>query len=124
MKHSNMKRPPFYRVIWLQLAVTCAVAAISYTVGKVHALSALLGGFISILPNYYFVRKTFAYSGARAMRHIVNAFYRGEFVKFGLTAILFVLAFTLVEPLEPLTMLIAFIAVQMTNWLVPWILER
>ena len=119
-----MKRPPINRVIWFQLAVTFVIATISYTVGKVHALSALLGGFIFILPNYFFVRQSFAYSGARATRQIVNAFYKGESIKFSLIIVLFALAYTFVKPLEPLAMLIAFIAVQMTNWLVPWILGR
>jgi len=119
-----MKRSPVYRVIWLQLAATFIVAVISLTVGKVHAYSALLGGLICALPTWYFARKTFAHSGARAARQIVNAFYRGEAIKLVLTAVLFALVYLLVKPLEPAAMLIAFILVQMTNWLVPWVLGR
>src|SRR5690606_29114127 len=119
-----MKRPPINRVIWFQLAVTFVIATISYTVGKVHALSALLGGFIFLLPNYFFVRQSFAYSGARARRQSAYTFYKCDALQFGLIIVLFALAYTFVKPLEPLAMLIAFIAVQMTNWLVPWILGR
>ena len=122
--YSLMRRPPVYRVIGLQVIATVIVAAISLSVGKVHAYSALLGGLICVLPNLYFVRKTFAYSGARAARQIVNAFYKGEAIKLVLTAVLFALVYVYVKPLEPAAMLIAFILVQTTNWFVPWILGR
>lgn len=120
----SMKRPPVYRVVWLQLAVTLIAAIVSLSFGQVHAYSALLGGIICVLPTWYYVRKTFAHSGARAARQIVNAFYKGEAIKLVLTAVLFTLVYLWVKPLEPATMLIAFVVVQMTNWFVPWILGR
>jgi ATP synthase protein I len=115
-----MTRTKINYVTWLQLFVTFIVVLISYTVGKVHALSALLGGFICILPTYYFVRKTLAETGAKAAHQAVNALYKGEMIKLGLTSLLFALVFIYVKPLEPLTLLIAFIVVQMTGWFSFW----
>ncbi len=64
------------------------------------ALSFLLGGLIQCLPNWYFARQVFKFSGAAAARHVTQSFYRGELGKFVLTGVGFALVFTWVENLN------------------------
>ncbi|REL29057.1 F0F1 ATP synthase assembly protein I [Thalassotalea euphylliae] len=61
--------------------------------GLSHALSALAGGCIGIIPNFVFALYAFRYAGASANRKVMDAFFRGAKIKLGLTAILFALAF-------------------------------
>ena len=76
---SNLKAPPVYKVILAQLAITGFISVISLLFsGTTMALSVLLGGLISALPNSYFALHAFKYSGARNADKIVRGFIRGE----------------------------------------------
>ena len=119
----GMPRPPVYRVIIAQAAVTALLVLALLAVDSVMALSALLGGLICLLPNAWLVRKAFAYGGARSARRIVNSFYKGEAGKFLLTVCGFALVFVWVRPLHPLALLGAFAVVQAVNWFTPVILK-
>ena len=46
---------------------------------KPIAISATLGGFISLVPNLFLYRCHFTYSGANQAKKILNGFYLGEF---------------------------------------------
>lgn len=120
---AGIPRPPVYRVVIAQSAVTALLVLALLAIDQVMALSALLGGLICLLPNAWLVYKAFAYSGARSAKYIVNSFYRGETGKFLLTVCGFALVFAWVRPLHPLTLLAAFATVQTVNWFTPVILE-
>jgi len=82
------------------------------------AYSALLGGLISVGPSYYFARQAFRFRGARFARHITRAFYVGAAGKFMLTAIAFALAFAMVKPLNIAVLLLAYLGMTASHWVV------
>lgn len=78
----------------VSLTLTLSAAIVIYFIwGLSYALSALAGGFISIIPNVVFAYKAFKYAGASASKKVLESFYAGEKIKLVLTAFLFALAF-------------------------------
>ena len=75
------------------------VAVLSVYVSQESAYSALLGGFIFILPNAYFVRCAFRGNGQQSPDSVLRWFYMGEAGKLILTGVLFAVCFALVKPL-------------------------
>lgn len=108
---SNLKAPPVYKVILAQLAITGFISVISLLFsGTTMALTVLLGGLISALPNSYFALHAFKYSGARNADKIVRGFIRGELGKIVMTVVLFALSFALISSLNELALILGFIA--------------
>ena len=110
---AGIPRPPAYRIVILQLLLTCLVALLGLLHSPTAAKSALLGGLTCALPNAYFIWKAFRYTGARAATQVVQSFYQGESWKFVLTALCFGVIFQRVEPLNVLALFAGFITVQM-----------
>ncbi|ETO92098.1 F0F1 ATP synthase subunit I [Legionella oakridgensis] len=104
-----------------QLGVTVLIAVLAALVsGRMAALSAMMGGMSSALPNAYFARKLFRYQGARAARQIVNNLYKGEVLKIILSIILFALVFAFFK-VVPFAFFAAYIMAQMIFWFAPLI---
>ena len=83
-------------VVGTQALVSLLIPAIVlFAGGKEAALAALAGGWIAVLANLYFAIQAFRFSGARAARDMVRAFYRGEAGKFVIVMLLFIAAFKL-----------------------------
>lgn len=90
------------------------------------ARTALIGGWIATLANLYFAVQAFRYSGARASRQMVQAFYRGESGKFVIVMLLFIAAFKLLPSVRDNAMYLfsAFFIVYGVAWIAPLILRR
>ncbi|KMQ76946.1 ATP synthase subunit I [Marinobacter subterrani] len=117
---ADRTRPPFYRLVWVQLALSLGIALIAYiAAGSVAGYSALFGGLIYAVPNALFARQVFAYRPAKAIGRIVRSFYWGEVVKLSLTSVLFSAVFIWARPLEIGVLFFAFILVMITNLLAP-----
>ena len=113
---SNLRTPPVYKVIIVQLAVTIFITAISLLIsGTVLAYSALLGGLISVVPNSYFAFHAFRYQGARNAQNVVKSFIRGELGKIIITVVLFALGFTLITSLNELALILGFTLIHFTG---------
>lgn len=108
------------RLLYIQVAVTAVVAIACSVVSWQAGYSALLGGVVCIVPTQYFAAKLFKHTGARAAKQIVRSFYVGEAVKMLLSIALFTVIFVNVR-LSAGAFFIAFIMVQLTFWLAPWI---
>ena len=119
MQSPHLRKPPVFRVIYAQMAVTVLVSVVFLAIDRTAATSALLGGLICFVPNAYLVVRAFSLSGARAAKKIVNEFYKGEAGKFFLTCCGFTLVFTLVSPLNAVALFGAFVLVQAVNWFTP-----
>ena len=91
--------------------------------GMLAAISAGLGGLVSIVPNAYFARKLFQYQGARAARQIVNNFYKGEAMKLLLTVALFAMVFKWFN-IVPWVFFVVYIVTQMVFWFSPLIFNH
>lgn len=82
----------------ITIIITFVLTAINYfSWGLNNATSALLGGFVCIIPNMIFARKAFKYAGARSAQKVVDSFYGGVKLKMLVTAILFSLCFKFIE---------------------------
>ncbi|WP_242602195.1 F0F1 ATP synthase subunit I [Legionella nagasakiensis] len=104
-----------------QLGITVLISALSALIsGGTAALSAVMGGLISALPNAYFARKLFRCQGARAAKQIVNNLYKGEALKIILSMILFSLVFVFFK-VVPTAFFAAYIVTQMVFWFAPLI---
>jgi ATP synthase protein I len=118
------KVPVFPLLVAQLLAALLAVLGLFMWLGPVHAYSGLCGGLIAWLPNLYFARMAFRFSGARAARQIIRSFYAGEAGKFILTAVLFALAFLGVKPLEASALFGVFLLTQAVSWLAPLLMKK
>lgn len=105
-----------YRLVGLQALVAIAIALIMLLDSKQAAYSALLGGAICVIANAYFALRLFRCVSARALGRIAGNFYKAEFFKLLLTAVLFYLAIKFVN-LAILPFFGAYIAIQMVQWL-------
>lgn len=114
---AQLAKPPLARIFTIQSIVLLLGVAGLFFINKTQAYSALFGGLISIVPNMYFARWAFRYSGARAAHKIARSFYRGEAGKFLLTVMLFAGVFVLVTPLGVVALFLAYIVMMVFNWL-------
>ena len=83
---------------WQQIAFMVTVVLfftliLYFLWGWTIAKSALIGGFIAIIPNMLFAYKAFKYAGAQASRKVIDSFFSGVKLKMGLTALLLALTF-------------------------------
>ncbi|MFW5823406.1 MAG: ATP synthase subunit I [Marinobacter sp.] len=85
--------------------------------------SSLLGGLIFIVPNAYFVHRVFRHQGARSAPMMVAEVFKGEAVKFSLTAVFFAAVFLLIEPVHVPALLFTFAVMVVTGAVVPWLVR-
>jgi ATP synthase protein I len=112
----NLKAPPIYKVIIIQLLVSVIAALGAFTLlDIVTAYSVLLGGLISAVPNGYFARKAFQYRGARAVPLIIKSFYSGQTGKMAMTAVMFAMVFAGIKPLNELVVVLSFMVTIMAG---------
>lgn len=93
-----------YRLLTIQSAVAVLMTAIfAVTGGAPAALSAAIGGLVSLTPNILFVALAFKHAGARSAQFIVLSFFAGEALKIVLSVVLLVVALLVFDgPLLPL----------------------
>ncbi|WP_165857163.1 F0F1 ATP synthase subunit I [Marinobacter sp. JSM 1782161] len=122
-KKNGIYRPPVLRWLLFQAGVVLFVGLVFLFKSKVAGYSAILGGFIFVLPNTFFALKAFRYAGARSARQTVSSFYQGEAGKLVLCAILFTMAFKWIQPLDVAALFLTFAIMLVTNWLTPLIMS-
>lgn len=124
VKQHRLIHVGYMRFLAIQLAVISTIALVLWwmTDGR-HAYSALLGGLICIIPGYVFALNVFKYSGAQALKKIVQRLYWGEGLKLIMTFLLFALVFIFI-PIEALPFFITFIAIQLSYWFAPLLLKK
>ena len=114
-------RIPFWQleafpVLLLHLAVSLLLAVpATLLLDAVAGYSVVLCGCIAWLPNAWFVRKAFMYQGARSVTAVIQSFWSGLAGKMILTAVLFALAFVVVQPLNVAGLFAGFVLVQLTG---------
>lgn len=109
------------RLFFCQVGVSLLIAGVlAVFFSSQAALSAILAGLVSAVPNAYFALKLFKHQGARSARKIVNSFYVGEALKIVMSIILFALVFIFFH-VVPLVFFTTYIVVQMMVWFAPLI---
>lgn len=113
------------RLQTIQFLLALIISLITLIVfGGQAAISAALGGLTALLPAVLFAGKLFQYSGARSARKIVKCFYQGEALKISSSLILFALVFMLYKKIVPLAFFLTYIALVMTHWFAPLIINQ
>ena len=107
-----------YRLVGLQAIVVVAIALGWLVGGGKEALSTLLGGVACVLPSLYFARKFFATTSAREAKKIIFAFYVGEIIKLGFSAVVVVLIIIFI-PVAIVPFITGFVGAQFGFWLAP-----
>ena len=105
---ASIAPPPIRRIAWIQLLVLVLLAVALLPIGVELAASAAVGGLIQIIPQAWFTRQAYRYSGARQIRNVINAMYRGESGKIVLTTALFAIVFKMASWVEPITLFSSF----------------
>ncbi|AVU11661.1 F0F1 ATP synthase assembly protein I [Vreelandella nigrificans] len=114
----------FKRLFQAQLATTALIMALAGGVsGSQAALSALMGGVVSVLPAIYFVWRGTQRTAKQPQRNVLNL-YQAAMGKFGLTVALFALVFSLVPPSNPAYFFVAYVVAQLMYWLTPWLVRE
>ncbi|MBE0488956.1 MAG: ATP synthase subunit I [Halomonas sp.] len=112
----------FTRLFLAQWTAMLLVALLGlWLAGVFGAISALMGGLVSLLPSFYFVRRGLRSRGGKRARVNVLNLYQAAMGKFGLTVALFVIVFVVVPPSNPALFFVAFVAAQLMYWLTPWL---
>jgi ATP synthase protein I len=114
---AQLVKPPLLRIFVTQFLVLLVISISMLMLDKTAALSALVGGSISIVPNMYFARWAFRFSGAKSAARVAQSFYRGEAGKFVLTAVLFASIFMLMRPLNAVVIFLTYIFMMALNWM-------
>ena len=103
----------------VSLILTFLIAIIMYlNWGYSNAVSALVGGVISIIPNSVFAYKTFKYVGASSSKKVIESFYSGEKMKMVITVFLLALAFKFLV-IIPIPFFLTFFLVMIISLLTP-----
>lgn len=111
----KISTPPILKIYGFQCALVLLASAILFPLDKVTAYSAVIGGMISVVPNAYFARQVFRYTGAAFAREVARSFYRGESGKFVSTLALFAATFALVQPLQVFVLFMTYLSVMLLN---------
>lgn len=107
------------RVILLQVLIAIAVAAVVFAIkGWVAGYSIMLGALTSIIPTAASSIIAFKLNDQDA-NMILVAFYSGAIIKYLLAAALIGLIIVVVKPLEPVMVLVGFIATQLAMLFAP-----
>ncbi|MFZ2289069.1 MAG: F0F1 ATP synthase subunit I [Halopseudomonas yangmingensis] len=115
--------PAFAVLRWQALVVLVVALILWFYQGRIAGYSGLLGGLIAIVPNAYFIYRAFRYSGARSARAVVSEIFAGEAGKLVMTAVLFVLLWVGVRPLEAGAVFAGFLAAVAVSACTPLIVK-
>jgi ATP synthase protein I len=97
---------------WAQALMMLAVAGAALGYGVVAAYSALLGGMISLLPDYYFARRVFRRYAGRSPVEVAGIMLRAEIVKIVLAVLMFGAVFVLIGALNVLALVAGYLLVK------------
>lgn len=106
-----------------QLAFALVAAATGLAISVPIAVSIFIGGIIGVAANLWLALVVFRPGLGAPPQKILAAFYTGEFGKFLITALMFLLAFKqigfLKEAAYAATMILAYVMIQVVAWIYP-----
>ncbi|WP_420496973.1 ATP synthase subunit I [Spongiibacter nanhainus] len=111
----NTIRPPLLKIYGVQCVLVILASVMALPSGRDNALSLLIGGLISVVPNAYFARQAFRYAGAAHARKVASSFYRGEAGKYAVTLAGFATVFAFYETLNEFILLAAYLVMLLLN---------
>jgi len=124
MTGAEIARPPVHRITLAQLAVLGLLCLVLLAMDEVLAYSVLAGGLIAIVPQAYFAALAFRWRGARSARAIARSSYIGEVGKFLLSVAGFAVVFTVLRPIDGLSVFAGYLAMLAIHIIGSWLLLR
>jgi ATP synthase protein I len=112
-----------YKVWWWQLSGVLLVSLLSLFWGIQASWSVWVGGLIQLIPGWVLIQFGFRHAGARAAKKIVQNFFFGEFLKIGLTLLLFVVVFKFIS-VSIGFLFLGFGVALLMFWLAPVLIKR
>lgn len=106
----------YFRLLMLQLALTCILSVLMVMKDFVTAYSVFLGGLIYLVPAGWFSLKVLVKNSAQTPRQIVANMYVSETGKVLLAVAMFTMVFLMVEPLNASALFVTYILLQITGW--------
>lgn len=91
------------------------VAGVALGHGVEAAYSALLGGMISLVPDFYFARRVFRRYPGRSPVETAGIMLRAEIVKMVLAVLMFGTVFALVTAVNVLALIVGYVLVKATG---------
>ena len=105
------------RILLAQLGLGMVLAMLFWGVsGRVAGYSALLGGLTCVIPNAFLALRLVVPRREPGAGALVKAAYIGELGKLALTVIMFIVIFTLVQPLAAWPLFAGFIGAQLVTF--------
>ncbi len=105
----------FGQMFWLEALVMLAIGGVALGHGVEAAYSALLGGMISLLPDYYFARRVFRRYTDRSPVEAAAMMLRAEIVKITLAVLMFAAIFAFIVALNVLALILGYVLVKATG---------
>lgn len=111
---TSKRMKAFQFLLWPLVSIIFFVLVIAGFKGIQESYSVLLGGMVWLVPNIYFVYRSFRMVPARKL---IAGFYRAEVMKLALSAVLFVAVIKFLTVLS-LFVLIGYLIAQFVFWIV------
>ena len=86
-------------------------------------LSAIVGCIASLVPNSYHSMRMLKQTENNNAMQWLGYVYRSEFVKWVMTGIIFLLAFTANYEWDPIVLFAGFCLIQISSWFIPLIIK-
>lgn len=115
-KHNRRFAFQNFRILLIQLSLTCVLGLLMMFKDFVTAYSVFLGGVLYLLPMGWFSLKVLLKNSAQTPRQILANMYVSETGKVLLAVALFSLVFMLVKPLNAGALFVTYILLQMSGW--------
>ena len=112
------------RVASLQWLILMLLVIGAMLIHHAYAVSVMLGGLCSILPNIYCLYQSTRFSGAQSVRLVLRSFKQGQVGKFVLTMLMMAMVFVLYEAVEAEWFIGAYFLMLLVGSFAPFWLNR
>ena len=101
----------------IQLIFTLILSGVVYSFwGKISGASALIGGLICVVSNFFFAGRLFVGRHTEDPKQILRQFYRSEALKLTFVIAMFIIVFTLLD-IEFMAFILAYAFIALLNLL-------
>ncbi len=121
---SSLQQRPFGIIGWQAALALISSAVLLPVFGLVAAYSALAGGMISVVANAFFALRLFSNKGSWQVDQLAAVTYRGVIGKLFLTVALFLLAVTLLKPLNAAALFAMYLWIQISPALIAGVMNN
>ncbi len=120
-----LRRAAFSAMLLLALVVALVALFMWLNDMAMQAVAVLLGGAISLLPNFWFALRVLVWPAPLSAPQRISSLYKAEAIKLLLATTMFMLVFVAWRSVPPATVLVAFVLAHALYLLLQaWLLTR